>query len=115
MVNKHNVDHHRSPSRLTSMIYPVIFHMPLRNLSLSPLSLKPVYPTKVGKIIQVYGIQITKKCICESKKLNVDIFTHAPASSKKLFIPPGSIFLKNLCPPLVKMGEELITSIYLQC
>ena len=31
----------------------------------------------VGEIFQIYGVQITGKCICESTMLNLNIFTHA--------------------------------------
>ena len=59
------VDYHPSSSELTSRIhtpkgfispgYPLIFF------------LKPTYPTMVGKKIQIYGVNITWKYICESK------------------------------------------------
>ena len=72
----------------------------------------------VRKNFQSNGVQITAKCIYKSKKLKVDIFTHAPPQAKfftrflsslprqrEIAHPPGSIFLKNLSPPAEREGR----------
>ena len=51
----------------------------------------------VVKHIQIYGVHINQKCICNSKKLKVDLFTtpdksffgsyHHPLGRDKLLIP----------------------------
>ena len=48
-------------------------------------SRKPLYLTMLGEIFKVHGVQITRKCICESKKMNLFIFTHTPNQNS----PPG--------------------------
>ena len=66
----------------------------------------------------IYGVQITGKCICESKKLNQDIFAHAPRQKSPLgsyhhpqaeenySTLPGSVFL-NIYSSHQKGGEKL--------
>ena len=79
----------------------------------------------VRKNFQSNGVQITAKCIYKSKKLKVDIFTHAPPQAKfftrflsslprqrEIAHPPGSIFLKNLSPPSRKRGERKLCCRY---
>ena len=44
-------------------------------------SVKPLYATMVGEKFQIYGVQITEKCICKSI-LNLDIFTCVPLQTK---------------------------------
>lgn len=73
----------------------------------------------IGKNFQTYGIQITGKCICELKKIKVDIFTqaplekspsgssHQPTGREKLLIPPGNIFLKTYSPSRKGRGIKL--------
>ena len=70
MVKGRSVDHQPSPSGLTSTdTLSDISTNPL-DLSLSGIfvefSHKPVYLIMVGKNFQIYGVQITGKCICES-------------------------------------------------
>ena len=53
----------------------------LRALPLSAtsveFSLELVCPTMVGENVQIHSVKITEKCACESKKLNLEILTHA--------------------------------------
>ena len=75
-------------------------------------SLKLLYSTMCGKIFQIYGVHISRKCIIRG------IFTHALSHSilapsschhvlgkKKLLIPPGSI-LSKICFPQQQKGVE---------
>ena len=48
---------------------------------LRPTPSELVYPTMES--FEIYGVQITGKCICQSKKLNVEIFIHAPSPRQK--------------------------------
>ena len=53
---------------------------------------------------EIYGVKITGKYICELKKMNLFIFTHAPKQNfhsgsyhyppgrRKLRIPPNNVF-----------------------
>ena len=49
---------------------------------LRPTPSELVYPTMES--FEIYGVQITGKCICQSKKLKVEIFIHAPPPDKNL-------------------------------
>ena len=72
---RNSFDYHPSPSGLTSMI-----HRLLRALSLlrtfAEFSVKPIYPNMVLENFQILGLWITRKCISDSK--NIDIFTYSP-------------------------------------
>ena len=48
---------------------------------LRPTPSELVYPTMES--FEIYGVQITGKCICQSKKLNVEIFIHALSPRQK--------------------------------
>ena len=65
----------------------------------------------VWERFQIYGVQITRKYIYESKELEVEIFTHSPqdklsfgshhhpqAERGKLLFPPDGLFFKNQSP-----------------
>ena len=62
-------------------------------------SLKPVYPTMVGDKFQIDGVQITGKCICESKieyrqfsHTQVLIITPQVEENYSYHPPPDSFF-----------------------
>ena len=71
----------------------------------------------VEENFQIYGVQITGKCICKSKKMNLFIFTHAnlaklspifissPQDRRKLPIPLKQRFLKIYFPQQKGGGE----------
>ena len=71
MVNDHSVNYHPNLSGLISPIDPPKFlWIHYRFISLQNICwvfLKPVYPTFAGENFQIYGVQITGKCIFESK------------------------------------------------
>ena len=73
-------------------------------------SLKPVYPTTFGKYFQIYGIEITKKYICESQNL---IWTFLLISQSKNFSHPlakGKLprqCFSEMCPPAERWGRKL--------
>ena len=78
------------------------------------------YPNVTGANFQIYGVEIIGKCICESKKLKVGIFTHAPPREKlsQAFYnntpqaeenypsPLGSIFRKSILPPISRRRKR---------
>ena len=63
---------------------------------------------------QIYGVKITEKCLCESKKMNLFIFTHAPKQNfpqvfiisrqKEIIHIPQKAFFENLLFPKQKGG-----------
>ena len=116
---QNSVNYHNSSSVLTSRMHPLrptlqgfIF---LHN-SVFECSFKGCTFHHVWDNFQIYGAQITGKCICNSKKQKkkkkVDIFNHAPPRSNSLqgsfhhplfpqaegnyLFPPGCIFFGNL-------------------
>ena len=97
MVNEESVDYHLSPLRLISKIHLSGFFCPLRALSFSEIffefALKSVYPTMVREHIQICGVQINRKCICQNFHQGS---YHHPAVTKKLCIPPRSVFRKSI-------------------
>lgn len=97
MVNEESVDYHLSPLRLISKIHLSGFFCPLRALSFSEIffefALKSVYPTMVREHIQICGVQINRKCICQNFHQGS---YHHPAVTKKLRIPPRSVFRKSI-------------------
>ena len=129
---KHNsVNYHNSSSVLTSRMHPLrptlqgfIF---LHN-SVFECSFKGCTFHHVWDNFQIYGAQITGKCICNSKKQKkkkkVDIFNHAPPRSNslqgsfhhplplspskgKLLIPARLYFFrKSILPAERGTGEE---------
>ena len=50
------------------------------------MSLQNVCRIMVWEIVQIYGVQIIGKCICEVKKLNIDISIHAPGKTIPRFL-----------------------------
>ena len=93
MVNEHTVDCNPSPSELNLRIYLLIFLWTPKGF-ISPEYFWrniPVYPTMVVEKFQIYSVKITDKYICESKKLNLFIFAHAPKHNlpQVFIITPG--------------------------
>ena len=78
----------------------------------------------VAEKFQIDSVKVTGKYICETKKLNLFIFTHAPRQNsppgfyhyhpgrRKSPIPPKKHFLKIYCLPSRKRGGvgALVTS-----
>lgn len=85
MENEHSVNPHPIPSWLTSRIQSRIFHKTFGVLSLSKhfleFSVKAVYATMAGKffIFMVFRLLVFR-CVCKSKKMNLEIFTHVHPS-----------------------------------
>ena len=54
-------------------------------------SVKLVYLTMVGEYFQIYGVQITGKCILQVKKMNLNVFTTAfrQTSPPKILTSPA--------------------------
>ena len=69
MVKEHSVDHHPSPSGLTSTDTPSHISIEPLGFYLSPehlLNFRCISHNGWG-FLQIYGVQITGKCICESE------------------------------------------------
>ena len=47
----------------------------------------------VAEKFQIYSVKITGKYICESKKLNLFIFTHTPKQTPLTPPPPPHVFI----------------------
>ena len=100
MVNEHTVDYYPSLSELTSWIHPLIFLWTSRGLyslqNIFEFFLKPVYCTIVAEKFKIHGVKITGKCICESKKMNLFIFTCVPKlplqAGDSFPFPPHNVF-----------------------
>ena len=73
------VDYHPKRLGLTSRIHPLIFlRTPEGFICPSRIFvefyLKPIYPTMVGESLQIHGVQITGKCICQSSLQSKTLF-----------------------------------------
>ena len=112
VVNKHTVDYQPSPSGLTSRIHPLIFRWRPQG-SISPDNSWIFSQTCIfhhgenfsyGENFQIYGVKITGKCICQSKKLiflfifscpwanSLQILIITPTGRKILHISPRQLF-----------------------
>ena len=87
MVNEHTVFHHPSSLELTSMIHPIIF-LRTAECFISP-SLKNIcwifsqtcISHHCWKIFQIHGIQVTTKCLCESKNWIYSVLLMPPSKT----------------------------------
>ena len=90
MASEHSVNPHPIPSWLTSRIQSCIFHKTFGVLSLSKhfleFSVKAVYATMAGKffIFMVFRLLVFR-CVCKSKKMNLEIFTHVHPSRTLIY------------------------------
>ena len=86
MISKHSLIGHPSLSRLTLKICILSYFCKLlRDLILCRIyvyfSLNPVYPPMVAEHFQMYGIQITRKCICKSKNWIYAFYSSSPTKT----------------------------------
>ena len=65
---------------------------------------KLLHTTMVGGSFQIYSIQITGKCICKSKKLKIETFTHSPVqnSLSGSYHHPLAVLFSKIYSHLVK-------------
>ena len=78
--------------------------------------LNPVYRAIVGENFQMFDVQITGKCIWESRNLNILTCVwqqispqgsyHQPSDKEKLPIPSQTTFFMSTCPPAESGGKE---------
>ena len=86
MVNDHTVDYHPSPSGLKPQGHILLyFYGHPRALSFSRIFVKfflrPVYPNMTGENFQIYGVQITGACTCDSKNIQSSILLMLPSKT----------------------------------
>ena len=86
MVNEHTVDYtHPSPSELTSRIHPLIFLWAPKEFIFSPEYFWIFSQTCIlhhgCRKFQIHGVEITGKCICESKNWICSFLLMSPSKN----------------------------------
>ena len=76
-------------SHFTTLVLHTSIDRPLKALTLHNFyfSLQPVHPLRLGKTLSFLVFRLVEIWICESKKKNLDIFTHAalcPGKRRKI-------------------------------